>query len=118
MMFLYSFPVNYEFYHKKSIHIAIGTSVAAVINCILNYILIPKMGMAGAAVATLISYVMLWIFHHLVSKYFIGEHYHYTIKEFLPGLCVMINKVDSGNFSRIGFDETFVENKIYILGGS
>ena len=90
MMFLYSFPVNYEFYHKKSIHIAIGTSVAAVINCILNYILIPKMGMAGAAVATLISYVMLWIFHHLVSKYFIGEHYHYTIKEFLPGLCVMI----------------------------
>ena len=90
MMFLYSFPVNYEFYHKKSIHIAIGTSAAAVINCILNYILIPKMGMAGAAVATLISYVMLWIFHHLVSKYFIGEHYHYTIKEFLPGLCVMI----------------------------
>ena len=62
MMFLYSFPVNYEFYHKKSIHIAIGTSAAAVMNCILNYVLIPVMGMAGAAVATLIAYVMLWIF--------------------------------------------------------
>lgn len=90
MMFLYSFPVNYEFYYKKSIHIAIGTSAAAVINCILNYILIPKMGMAGAAVATLISYVMLWIFHHLVAKYLIGKQYHYTIREFLPGLLIMI----------------------------
>ena len=90
MMFLYSFPVNYEFYHKKSIHIAIGTSAAAVINCILNYVLIPRMGMAGAAVATLISYVMLWIFHHIVSKYFIGKQYHYTVREFLPGLIVMI----------------------------
>ena len=90
MMFLYSFPVNYEFYHKKSIHIASGTTAAAVINCILNYILIPIMGMAGAAYATLISYVLLWIFHHLVSKYIIKENYHYRIKEFLPGLIVMI----------------------------
>ena len=31
------------------------------------------MGMSGAAVATLISYVLLWIFHHLVSKYVIKE---------------------------------------------
>lgn len=90
MMFLYSFPVNYEFYHKKSIHIAIGTSAAAVMNCILNYVLIPVMGMAGAAVATLIAYVMLWIFHHLVSKYIIGQDYHYRIWQFMPALIVMI----------------------------
>lgn len=90
MMFLYSFPVNYEFYHKKSIHIAIGTSAAAVINCILNYILIPFIGMAGAAVATLIAYVLLWIFHHMVSKYIIKQGYHYKIREFIPGLLVMI----------------------------
>ena len=90
MMFLYSFPVNYEFYHKKSIHIAIGTSAAAVINCILNYILIPFIGMAGAAVATLIAYVLLWIFHHMVSKYVIKQGYHYKIREFIPGLLVMI----------------------------
>lgn len=90
MMFLYSFPVNYEFYHKKSIHIAIGTSAAAVVNCILNYILIPIIGMAGAAVATLIAYILLWIFHHLVSKYIIRQGYHYKIREFLPGLSVMV----------------------------
>lgn len=91
MMFLYSFPVNYEFYHKKSIHIATGTSAAAVINCILNYLLIPQMGMSGAAYATLISYVLLWIFHHMVSKYIIKEGYHYKVSQFLPGLTIMVS---------------------------
>lgn len=90
MIFLYSFPVNYEFYHKKSIHIATGTTAAAVINCILNYFLIEYMGMSGAAVATLISYVLLWIFHHLVSKYVIKENYHYRIKQFMPALIIMV----------------------------
>lgn len=90
MIFLYSFPVNYEFYHKKSIHIATGTTSAAVINCILNYFLIRSMGMSGAAVATLISYVLLWIFHHLVSKYIIKKNYHYRIRQFMPALAVMI----------------------------
>lgn len=90
MIFLYSFPVNYEFYHKKSIHIATGTTAAAVINCILNYFLIEYMGMSGAAVATLVSYVLLWIFHHLVSKYVIKENYHYRIKQFMPALIIMV----------------------------
>jgi O-antigen/teichoic acid export membrane protein len=90
MIFLYSFPVNYEFYHQKSIHIAIGTTGAAVVNCILNFLLIPKMGMSGAAYATALSYLALWIFHHLVSKYIIKEKYHYTLKTFLPGLAILI----------------------------
>ena len=48
------------------------------------------MGMSGAAVATLISYVLLWIFHHLVSKYVIKENYHYRIKQFMPALIIMV----------------------------
>lgn len=90
MMFLYSFPVNYEFYHKKTIHIASGTSGAAVINCVLNYLLIPVMGMAGAAYATLIAYALLWIFHHMISKYVIKENYHYRIRQFIPGLIAVL----------------------------
>lgn len=93
MMFLYSFPVNFEFYHKKSIHIAIGTCSAAIINCILNYLWIPIWGMTGAAMATLVSYILLWIFHHLAAKYFIREEYHYRLYEFLPGLITMIGFV-------------------------
>ena len=90
MMFLYSFPVNFEFYHKKTIHIAIGTGAAAIINCILNYFMIKYRGMQGAAEATFIAYGLLWIFHHLVAKYIVKEKYHYKIKEFLPGFSIMI----------------------------
>ncbi len=90
MMFLYSFPVNYEFYHQKTVNVAIGTCGAAILNCVLNYLLIPVMGMTGAALATLVSYVLLWLFHHMISKYVVKEGYHYKIREFLPGLLVIV----------------------------
>ena len=90
MIFLYSFPVNFEFYHKKSVHVAIGTGVAAVLNCVMNLLLIPWFGMHGAALATFLSYVLLWIFHHIASKYFIRENYHYRIRDFLPGIGLML----------------------------
>lgn len=90
MVFLYSFPVNYEFYHKKSIHIAIGTGMAAVMNCIMNFVFIPFWGMHGAALATFLSYALLWAFHHIVSKYFIRQGYHYRVKDFLPGIGIML----------------------------
>ena len=90
MMFLYSFPVNFEFYHKKTIHIAVGTASAAIINCILNYFMIKARGMQGAAEATFLSYLLLWIFHHLVAKYIIKGDYHYKIKTFIPAIAVML----------------------------
>lgn len=103
MIFLYSFPVNYEFYHGKSIHIALGTAGAAIINCTLNYLFIPRMGMAGAAFATFISYIVLWIFHHLVSKYLIKADYHYRIQVFVPGIVVMVISAIA-----IGFIENYI----------
>lgn len=90
MMFLYSFPVNFEFYHKKTVHIALGTGGAGILNCILNWWWIPIWGMLGAAAATSFSYMLLWIFHHLVARYVIKEPYHYAIKDFLVPLIIMI----------------------------
>lgn len=90
MIFLYSFPVNFEFYHKKTLHIAIGTAAAAILNCILNYLLIPVSGMTGAAIATLIAYCFLWLFHHLVAKYLLRQSYHYEIRMFMKPLTILI----------------------------
>lgn len=90
MIFLYSFPVNFEFYHRKTVHIAIGTSAAALLNCLFNYLMIPIRGMVGAAEATFLAYCLLWIFHHLVSKYWIKEGYHYQISQFIKPLIMMI----------------------------
>ena len=90
MVFLYSFPVNYEFYHKKSGMIAVGTFSAAVVNMIANYFLIKAFGAIGAAVATLLSYAALFAFHHVIAKRLIGRgDYPYRLRRFLPGLCAV-----------------------------
>lgn len=67
-IFLYSFPVNYEFYVKKTNYIALGTSLSAVINLVLNYIFIEKYGNFGAALTTLASYFFLFIFHETIAR--------------------------------------------------
>ena len=67
-IFLYSFPVNYEFYVKKTNYIALGTSFSAVINLVLNYIFIPKYSSFGAALTTLASYFFLFIFHEIITR--------------------------------------------------
>lgn len=67
-IFLYSFPVNFEFYNRKTILISIGTAGAALINIGLNFILIPIFQERGAAIATLVSYILLFIFHDILSR--------------------------------------------------
>ena len=90
MVFLYSFPVNFEFYHKKTLLIACGTCSAAVVNIILNLLFIPWWGNIGAAATTAISYIMLFLFHQIIAKYVIKKGYHYSFSMFLPGICAMI----------------------------
>lgn len=77
-IFLYSFPVNFEFYHKRTKNIAVGTTLAGLLNVGLNFFLIQCMGMTGAAVATFISYVLLFVFHVIIAKFIIKEEYHYS----------------------------------------
>lgn len=47
-------------------YIAIMTMIAAAINIILNYILIPLWGILGAAIATLIGYLFLAVLHMII----------------------------------------------------
>ena len=76
MVFLYSFAINYELYYKESKWIALGTTSSAIVNVILNSILIPKLGMYGAAMATLGAYTLLYVFHDYCAKNIIksGEY--------------------------------------------
>lgn len=68
LVFLYSFFVNIEIYHAKTIYIMFGTIAAAIINIGLNYLFIMNFGIVGAAIATAISYVCLFCFHLLLCK--------------------------------------------------
>lgn len=74
MNFLYAFPVNYEFYNKKTGYVAIGTIGSALINIILNIVLIPLFDGRGAAFATIISYVTLLFIHLFIVNKIIKEY--------------------------------------------
>lgn len=69
--FLYTFPVAYESYKQKTLYIAIGTVAAAALNIGLNYYMIPLYGGMAAAFDTLVSYLMLFLFHYIIAKYII-----------------------------------------------
>lgn len=86
--FLYSFPVNFQFFHKTTYSVATGTILAALSNIGLNYVLIPKYGIMGAAIATFVAHVLLFVFHELIADIIIKGKYHYTLKTFLPGLII------------------------------
>lgn len=67
-IFLYSLPVHIEYFYKKTKYIAIGTSIAAVINISLNYFFIRSCGYMAAAWTTLASYILLFVFHWYIAK--------------------------------------------------
>lgn len=65
--YLYTFAVNYELYSQNTRWIAVGSICAAAVNIGLNLLLIPQFGGMGAAVATLISYFALFVFHNIIA---------------------------------------------------
>lgn len=72
LIHIYLTYVNFVFYEKKSILISIGTIAALIANIGLNYILIPIIGIDGAAWATVASYFLLALFHYSIARVFLG----------------------------------------------
>mgnify|MGYP004531956861 CR=1 FL=1 len=91
--FMYQFPVNFEFFHKKTKIIAIGTIGAGVINIILNAFMIPTWGMYGAAVATSLSYLFLFFAHYAIVTHMKEYPYHLKLTIFIPGILGMLSGV-------------------------
>lgn len=88
--YLYLFPVNFEFFHCKTKLIPIATMIAAVINIGVNFILIPKYGLVGAALGTLVAHFLEFLFHFVVAKAIIKQEFEYNIFYFLKGVFVLL----------------------------
>jgi O-antigen/teichoic acid export membrane protein len=86
--FLYRFPLGYEQYSKNLKWVAVSTLFSAFINLLLNYYLIEIMGIIGAAIATLISYIVLFGFHELVARKII-KGYNINFENYLLGIVVV-----------------------------
>ncbi len=61
--FIYCFFVNAEQFSKKTVGMAIGSVAAALVNYVLNALLIPKFGYVAAAYTTMASYFLLMLIH-------------------------------------------------------
>ena len=62
---LYNVYASVEFYHKKSVGIAIATIIAAALNIVLNAWLVPIYGLSAAAYTTLIANAVLTFCHYI-----------------------------------------------------
>lgn len=92
--FLYTLPIQVEYYYGKTKSIAAATLGAALMNIILNYIFIKKNGYIAAAYTTLVTYVLYFGFHY-VSAYVIAKKSLFDTKRILlyGGLVIMAGVV-------------------------
>lgn len=77
--FLCTFPVNYEYYHKKIRVVAVVTITSSFVNIALNFLLIQKIGMYGAAAATCISHFLQLTMHYVYARYMIKGDYPFPV---------------------------------------
>ena len=87
--FLYLFPVNFEFYKLKTKLIPVATFSAALLNIIINYLLIPRYGFIGAAIGTVVSHIILFLFHEIIAR-FIIKNFEYPWHIYFPGICCVV----------------------------
>ena len=71
--FLCTFPVNYEYYYKKTKAVAIITVGTSLLNLGLNSVLIGAMGVSGAALATAISHGVQFTCHYVYTRYWMKK---------------------------------------------
>ncbi|MDE5563515.1 MAG: polysaccharide biosynthesis C-terminal domain-containing protein, partial [Oscillospiraceae bacterium] len=66
--FAYMMLVNVEQYRKKTVGMALASVSAAVLNCVLNLLFIPRFGYIAAAYTTLAGYLWLYTVHLFLVK--------------------------------------------------
>ncbi len=89
--FLCTFPINYEYYHKKVKMVAAATITSSVLNIALNYILIQKLGMPGAALATILSHSLQFALHYGYTRFLLGKKdYPFSIRLWGPYTAVFL----------------------------
>ena len=82
-------PLNLSIYqNKKTVVVMVNMIIVGVINILLNFLLIPIYGAFGAAYATLITYISLFVIqYHAARRYFFIP---YNFKILLPLLILFI----------------------------
>lgn len=74
--------------HKDSWGYLFSGTLGAIFNIVMNFVLIPLIGVYGAAIATCISYILVFVFRLFHTRKYIK--YDIRNKEFLAGSMILI----------------------------
>lgn len=89
LMLMYNFHMSVTQYKKKTGVVSTIVSLAAIVNVVLNYIVIPKLGGIGAAYTSVVSYLFIFV----VSGVYLNKRkeYYFRLKYFVIfGTCVVL----------------------------
>lgn len=86
-MFAYDFFAKFSLYHEKTKFVMLASMSGALLNLILNFIFIPKLGYMAAGWTTLVCYIVYtgshyWGMKRVCDVYF-GGHIPYNMKKIL-----------------------------------
>lgn len=109
---------------KKTKYIALITAICAVSNLILNYLLIPKFGMMGAAWATLATFAIMFTLNYFISNgiYYVRYELVRILKVFVLAIAfyiasqeILIERVSLSLLLNLGLGFSF-PFALYLLG--
>ncbi len=98
---------------KDSKIFAISTVSTAVINTIINSLLIPAMGIYGAAIGTLAAFILIWLIRLICSKRYICMQIH-IFKDVLIYIILIIQAVCAIFFDSLIFVQLGLFNVIIL----
>lgn len=73
-MFFYSLFTTIEFYYEKTFFVMIASVLGAILNIILNYFGILRIGYLVAGYTTLICYMFFGVLHYIFSCFVLKKH--------------------------------------------
>ena len=76
-----------EYFHKKTKYIAFSTVSCAVLNIILNYYLLTHYSYKSAAIATVVSYFLYFLFHMYMARRICG-HWLFDVRRMGIGILI------------------------------
>lgn len=86
---LYYIPCEVEYFHKKTEYIAFSTVSCAILNIILNYYLLTHFSYKSAAVSTVVSYFLYFLFHMYMARRICGK-WLFDIKRMSIGILIFL----------------------------
>lgn len=79
--------------YKQSNIIAVSTIISALLNCIFNFCLIPFYGALGAAIATALSYMAIWIIRTIIIHIKTGLQL-FMYKDIVAYILLVVGTID------------------------